>query len=851
MKKTLSIILTVILTFSCFGINVSAAEPADEITFGCTAEPSKYEYAAGEQIEASVKITNTSGYILGEVMGYVEYDGDVTLSPVVTEVDTSAKLIPLSGFNPGFTLMGEGNNAFMRIIYKALMFITRTFVIIRGRFNNFTNFFSITAILHHKTEVGRCSIKYDGTDVELIFSISYVILSKGITGSTDLGFDPISAQNIAVNEQDKKLCRDWFDENIVNAGSNDRVPAYDFEIKGKSFRDNLDDWSFTVLCKDQKYEKYRNGLLSRVAFESEKYGIRGMVEAVIYENFATCEWTVYLENTADKDSAKISNFNAIDYDFKLNRPDVYASLGSTSTASDFTLIKVDGTGNHIFDCNNGRSSEYYLPYFNISGKDYGVCAAIGWSGQWQADVDIESDSVSMCAKQATLNAKLVSNEKIRSPLVSLTFYKNSNPIKGFNTFRNHIRGSFLTDKLPDTIVNVDSFFVSPTRTAAETIYDLDRIPDERYENIDNIWVDAGWYCSGSKSIWDDRFGVWQTTENRFPKGMKELADFGKERDTGLVLWFEEERLSNTEESILFREGDAHKGWLLGNYSDDELTTDIVWNFGNEEALQFIRKVIGDEVKADGVTVYREDSNFEPLKFWKYGDKNFYDGRDGICENHYVEGHYRFLDYLFEDCENLEVYDCCASGGRRLDAEVIRRGVPMWRSDYNCAECADTMEGTQSQTYSISFWLPFTGTYSYCASDYRVRTTIYQCYQVYVGTMIDDHDYAEMVKYNPEREMMNGNFYPIAFGGVDFDKVTAMQYGTQDKGFAIIYKRRDVKTESMTFSLSGLDEDSDYIVYNYDIPDDVKSYTGAELMNKTLDIPFGTGEQAIIIEYEKT
>jgi alpha-galactosidase len=51
-----------------------------------------------------------------------------------------------------------------------------------------------------------------------------------------------------------------------------------------------------------------------------------------------------------------------------------------------------------------------------------------------------------------------------------------------------------------------------------------------------------------------------------------------------------------------------------------------------------------------------------------------------------------------------VVDNCASGGRRLDLEFMRRSVPLWRTDR-----AFLCETTQAMTYGLSFWFPATGT----------------------------------------------------------------------------------------------------------------------------------------------
>lgn len=849
LKRTVSIIIIFSILLCSLGISVSAADSDGKPVFTeLRITPSKSEYSAGEDVEISVNYKNQSQNIVIGVVTFIQYEGDVCLGPGVTEIDMS-RLMPGGNFNGGFSLAesAAANNSFfapiIKTVLKIYMFISRTVVIIRQRFAS-GNIFGT----RREETLGTCSVIYDGKEVNLTVKISYCADKKAAYGNTDIFFAPITAEDVKVSAKEKALCRSWFEENIVNAGTNGTVPAYSFEIDGIRLSDMLSDWSFAVTKKDVPYEKYRNGKYSEVSLSSEKYGISGRVEAVIYEGSATCEWTVYLENTADTNSKKIRNFNALDTFLKTGANTIYASKGSSNSSDDFTLFELTENDTYTFNCREGRSSDYYMPYFNICGNDFSACLGIGWSGMWKADLEKTDNGVGITAKQETLNAPLIPDEEIRSPLVSLTFYKNNNVVKGFNIFRDWVLNSLLPEDLPEKMLNTDAFFVSPTRTADEMLHDLDAIPDESFEYIDNLWIDAGWYCSGKGSIWDDRFGVWQTVAEKFPNGMQAVSDYAESRNAGVVLWYEEERLSNTSDSALYTEGKKHDGWILGKDKRIQ-TTDLVWNFGNEDALQFIRKTIGESVKANGVTVYREDSNFDPLSFWEYGDKHFNGGRSGITENHYVDGHYRFLDYLFEDNDNLKFYDCCASGGRRLDLEVIRRGVPLWRSDYNCDQNQpDILEATQSQTYSVSFWLPYTGTYYSAGNDYRARTALFQGYQVFCGDMANPDIYPEIVKYDPERAMMNKNFYPISFGGTRFDTVTAMQYGDEEKGFAVIYKRQDVSESSLTFSLSGLIPDAKYSVYDYDSPDNTVLYTGDELMNNALTVLFAEGSQAIIIEY---
>lgn len=848
MKRAVSFAVAFSILLCSFGICSTAASEDKPVFEDLRIISSKSEYSAGESVEISVNYRNQSMSSLTGVVTYVQYNGDVCLGPGVTEIDVSS-IMPGGSFSGGFTLTdssGAGSpvlTLLIRAIMKIYMFISRTVVIVRQTFASGRIF-----ARRSKECLGTCSVIYNGKEVNISVNISYCTDDDVVYGNTDITFAPISSEDVKVSGEEKALCRSWFEKNVVNAGADGTVPAYSFEIGGVGLSDMLSDWSFAITKKDVPYEKYRNGQYSEIALSSEKYGVSGRVEAVIYENSATCEWTVYLENTAGRNSKKISNFNALDTFLETGKSSIYASKGSSSASDDFTLFELTGNDTYSFDCREGRSSDRYMPYFNICGKEFSACLGIGWSGMWKADLEKTDTGVGITAKQETLNAALLPGEEIRSPLVSLTFYKNGNAVKGFNIFRDWVLNSLLPEDLPEKMLNTDAFFVSPTRTAEEMLGALEAIPDESFEYIDNLWIDAGWYCAGSDSIWDDRFGVWETVPERFPDGMQAVSDYAESRNAGVVLWYEEERLSNISESALYSEGKKHDDWILGK-DGKSYTTGLVWNFGNEDALQYIRQFIGASVKANGVTVYREDSNFDPLSYWQYGDKHFNGGRSGITENHYVEGHYRFLDYLFEDNEKLRFYDCCASGGRRLDLEVIRRGVPLWRSDYNCDQTyPDILEATQSQTYSASFWLPYTGTYYSVGNDYRARTALFQGYQVYCGDMANPAVYPEIVKYDPERALMNKNFYPISFGGTKLDSITAMQYGDEEKGFAVIYKRQNVAEDSLNFSLSGLAPGAMYSVYDYDSPENVSVYSGAELMNNALTVPFATGSQAIIIEY---
>jgi hypothetical protein len=93
-------------------------------------------------------------------------------------------------------------------------------------------------------------------------------------------------------------------------------------------------------------------------------------------------------------------------------------------------------------------------------------------------------------------------------------------------------------------------------------------------------------------------------------------------------------------------------------------------------------------------------NFAPLALWRSHDA---EDRQGITEIQHVTGYLAYWDELRRRFPNLLI-DTCASGGRRLDLETLRRSVRLWRSDFTYEPSA-----MQQFTYGLSLWIPYFGT----------------------------------------------------------------------------------------------------------------------------------------------
>ena len=135
-----------------------------------------------------------------------------------------------------------------------------------------------------------------------------------------------------------------------------------------------------------------------------------------------------------------------------------------------------------------------------------------------------------------------------------------------------------------------------------------------------------------------------------------------------LLWIEPERVRVG--TWLDRE---RPKWVLKTLQ--HMTTGLL-NLGNKDARRWLTDTISGLID-EGISVYRQDFNMDPIDYWKFADKKT---RQGITEIRHVEGLYEFWDELLRRRPGLLI-DNCASGGRRLDLETVSRSMALWRTDY--------------------------------------------------------------------------------------------------------------------------------------------------------------------------
>ncbi len=281
------------------------------------------------------------------------------------------------------------------------------------------------------------------------------------------------------------------------------------------------------------------------------------------------------------------------------------------------------------------------------------------------------------------------------------------------------------------------------------------------------------------------------------------------------------------------------------------------DMGNPKATKWLVDHVDKILVDNGIDLYRQDFNIDPLEFWRSNDAP---DRQGITENRHIVGYLAYWDELRRRHPNMLI-DSCASGGRRNDLETMRRSVPLWRSDY-----AYEPTGHQGMTYGISMWLPYHGT----------ATVAVESAPYYGGGVTPVHPYAfwsntapslgsgldireKGLDYPALRHLFNawrsigryyyGDYYPLTPFSRQDDAWMAWEYNRAGDGVVQVFRRPKSSVETMSIRLRGLDPKARYRVSVIDGPAlDGAEWSGKDLMEAGLPVKLAQSPAAAVIKY---
>ena len=376
---------------------------------------------------------------------------------------------------------------------------------------------------------------------------------------------------------------------------------------------------------------------------------------------------------------------------------------------------------------------------------------------------------------------------------------------------------------------------------------IKRINELKEHNItfEDIWIDAAWYGNSQNCIsafegdWAETTGDWFVNKKSHPDELKDVAKCANEANMNLMLWLEPERVRR--ESDFYKK---HPEWLL---DQENQNSNLILNYSDDKALKYAYDTISGFIDDLNLSCYRQDFNTWLGGYFRFNDE---ENRIGLTEIKHIMGMYRLWDDLLERFPNLLI-DNCASGGRRIDIESMKRTIPYFRSDYQCNFNEDS-DVLQTHNAGISKYIPYNGCTSKTKSDtYAIRSSYSSSwgsafYNTIFQTMDEkDFEWAKKTvdEYRKIRRYFPLNFYNHGSEIYDDSSWAIWQYHDEDtnSGILMAFRRANSPFDNVKIKLNGLSENSKIRVENLNNDEIFES-------SETLDIKLPEKRSSVIFHY---
>lgn len=649
---------------------------------------------------------------------------------------------------------------------------------------------------------------------------------------------------------------DWADAKVILADGTE-LWLGDLPLRGQSLPPRSSDLGFSFVYDGQPSDvvlgnwprttavaELPNGRTEyTISWNDPETGLEVRCVAVEYADYPAVEWTVYFKNTGEADTPILENIQGLDArieraaqgEFLLKchkgdtcAPDLYQPFDEVLAPA----------STHRFAPVGGRGTNGAFPYYNLTMPGGGMFVAVGWPGQWATTFARDDQrGLRIAAGQELVHLVLRPGEEVRTPLIALLFWEGEDLARAQNLWRRWM----IEHNLPRTADGHLPRPIMPGCTSAQ-FYEMINANEEnqkhfidRYSEegvkIDFWWMDAGWYpCSD----WPQT-GTWEPDLKRFPHGLRAISDHARAKGIQTLVWFEPERVAGGTWL-----SQNHPEWLLGG---------TLLNLGNPAARRWLTDHVDRVLHEQGIDLYRQDFNMDPLSYWRAADAP---DRMGMSENLHVQGYLAWWDALRQRNPKL-VIDSCASGGRRNDLETMRRAVPLHPTDYNYGD----LTVKQAFHHSLFQWIPYFGSNTVpidTVSSYAFRSGHALSMTLGYDLRRQDLDYDLLRKLADEAHLVRpfyyGDFYPVLRYSLQQNDWIGWQFHRpeEEDGLVEAFRRPESAEATELLRLGGLNPDAQYDVTDLDRGTPTR-LTGRDLMDKGLPVTIPNQPGAVAITYK--
>jgi alpha-galactosidase len=619
-------------------------------------------------------------------------------------------------------------------------------------------------------------------------------------------------------------------------------PPFSFRYGGKSSATLLSAWHQT------EAETKGNGQTVRIVkWTDPKTGLEVKATITSYHDFPAVEWVLHFTNTGSSDTPILEDVQALDETLETLPPAQPVRLrqiaGSEATIHDFvpTERPIEPGQQIVLAPKGGRSSNGVFPFFNLQFGDGGIIAAVGWSGQWKAQIQrSQQGETQIQAGMELTHLLLHPGEAIRTPSILLLRWSGGDWIDAQNQFRRLLLAHYVprSDGKPAMCcISAQSFNHYFKGARPEWGHEKGQLASAKINKeigCDTLWMDAAWFVGN----FPKGAGNWEVKPAEFPNGLKPISDACHALGLKWLIWWEPERVAPGTRILREHPEFVLKAKGLG-----------LFNLADPEACDWMTRLLNKQISDFGADCYRNDFNMDPLPFWRANDAP---DRQGITEIRYIEGLYTMWDAIRQQHPGIWL-DNCASGGRRIDIELLRRALVQTRSDSACKPGRTDWE--QSQTYGLSLYVPGHATIGWELDTYSMRSTATSGYcgdwDILDPKFPKDQARAAITEIKENQHYWYGDYYPLTPWSLSPDQWIVYQFNCPEKrdGMVLAFRRKESTADKFSVTLRGIREDQNYQVtfIDEDRKESSRNMKGKELTH--LELTIGQPRSSLLIRYQ--
>lgn len=296
---------------------------------------------------------------------------------------------------------------------------------------------------------------------------------------------------------------------------------------------------------ERRREEFQDHTLFTVSSGNAEAGLRLTVTMKLFHELPVLEYHAVFENPTEKRSPRLAEVDSLRLSayapeplrllrrhgsFHVPESPEFSWAFRNSFTPEENLLDAH-TGRINFGATEGRPSVDWLPCFDLTDGRNNLRVAIGWPGQWRAELvpHASTATVEVRAGIEQIDLELEPGERIELPSIALVWNESGAAERGVNLWRRFLREK-IQPRIDGNIVEAPLSSVTwGGMTEQEHLARITNIAARRMP-FDLYWIDAGWYgTSGSRcsnefdTAWSRMTGNWEFNPELLPEKLRNIS----------------------------------------------------------------------------------------------------------------------------------------------------------------------------------------------------------------------------------------------------------------------------------------------------------------------------------------